>query len=174
MKFDVYCDQANPNVPTSANPRAGRHMMAARKKPRPLIRYAGSAAETSITSKPIGSELDARAYTERPARQAGQALAQTPDYLPALHQAAEPRAGRIAATLRPGVVFSLAGSRPPSPGRLPESSSDNLCPIGNSRAIENERYVGACFIHQNVLSTTDGAPWTVAAQANLSNSRTHP
>lgn len=32
------------------------------KKQRPLIRYAGSAAETSIGSKPIGSELSAGFY----------------------------------------------------------------------------------------------------------------
>lgn len=31
-------------------------------KKKPLIRYAGSAAETSIGSKPIGSELEAGAY----------------------------------------------------------------------------------------------------------------
>ena len=30
-----------------------------REKQRPLIRYAGSAAETSIGSKPIGSEISA-------------------------------------------------------------------------------------------------------------------
>jgi len=35
---------------------------ATQKKQRPLIRYAGSAAETSIGSKPIGSELDRRYY----------------------------------------------------------------------------------------------------------------
>ena len=34
-------------------------MKALQKKQRPLIRYAGSAAETSIGSKPIGSELGA-------------------------------------------------------------------------------------------------------------------
>ena len=31
--------------------------MGAQEKQKPLIRYAGSAAETSIGSKPIGSEL---------------------------------------------------------------------------------------------------------------------
>ena len=35
------------------------------KKQRPLIRYAGSAAETSIGSKPIGSELSGRFYSWR-------------------------------------------------------------------------------------------------------------
>jgi nucleoside-diphosphate-sugar epimerase len=35
------------------------------KKQRPLIRYAGSAAETSIGSKPIGSELSAEFYSWR-------------------------------------------------------------------------------------------------------------
>jgi len=39
--------------------------MATQKKQRPLIRYAGSAAETSIGSKPIGSELRERVYPER-------------------------------------------------------------------------------------------------------------
>lgn len=57
-------------------------MTAAQKKQRPLIRYAGSAAETSIGSKPIGSELNARVYPERPACQAALALAQTLAYLP--------------------------------------------------------------------------------------------
>jgi hypothetical protein len=35
------------------------------RKQRPLIRYAGSAAETSIGSKPIGSELSAGFYPWR-------------------------------------------------------------------------------------------------------------
>jgi len=45
-------------VPGCMSPLAGRWLVtAAQKKQRPLIRYAGSAAETSIGSKPIGSEL---------------------------------------------------------------------------------------------------------------------
>lgn len=40
-------------------------MIATRKKQRPLIRYAGSAAETSIGSKPIGSELEEEFYSGR-------------------------------------------------------------------------------------------------------------
>lgn len=64
--------------------------MAARKKQRPLIRYAGSAAETSIGSKPIGSELGARVYPQWPACQATLALAQTQVYLPDLRQTGEP------------------------------------------------------------------------------------
>ena len=63
--------------------------MAARKKQRPLIRYAGSAAETSIGSKPIGSELSTKVYPERPVCQAKLALAQTRAYLPDLRHAAE-------------------------------------------------------------------------------------
>ena len=38
-------------------------MKALQKKQRPLIRYAGSAAETSIGSKPIGSELNGGFYS---------------------------------------------------------------------------------------------------------------
>ncbi len=38
-------------------------MKALQKKQRPLIRYAGSAAVTSIGSKPIGSELNPRFYS---------------------------------------------------------------------------------------------------------------
>ena len=41
-------------------------VMAAQKNKRPLICYAGSAAETSIGSKPIGSELSGKVYPERP------------------------------------------------------------------------------------------------------------
>ena len=37
-------------------------LIGVRKKQRPLIRYAGSAAETSIGSKPIGSELNVQFY----------------------------------------------------------------------------------------------------------------
>ncbi len=37
--------------------------MATQKIRKPLIRYAGSAAETSIGSKPIGSELNYRVYS---------------------------------------------------------------------------------------------------------------
>lgn len=40
-------------------------MIASRKKQRPLIRYAGSAAETSIGSKPMGSELKNGFYSGR-------------------------------------------------------------------------------------------------------------
>ena len=50
-------------------------MMTAQKKQRPLIRYAGSVAETSIGSKPIGSEINARAYSKRHFCQASLALA---------------------------------------------------------------------------------------------------
>lgn len=46
--------------------------MVALKKQRPLIRYAGSAAETSIGSKPIGSELRPVLYCERRRCQASQ------------------------------------------------------------------------------------------------------
>jgi len=53
--------------------------MAALKKQRPLIRYAGSAAETSIGSKPIGSELNLRVYPGRQFCQASLALAQPRD-----------------------------------------------------------------------------------------------
>jgi len=38
-------------------------MKALQKRQRPLIRYAGSAAETSIGSKPIGSELSTSFYS---------------------------------------------------------------------------------------------------------------
>jgi len=45
-------------------PSAGRDaLIATRKKQKPLIRYAGSAAETSIGSKPIGSELNNGFYS---------------------------------------------------------------------------------------------------------------
>lgn len=50
-------------VPGGLPSSAGRDaLIAPRKKQRPLIRYAGSAAETSIGSKPIGSELNLRFY----------------------------------------------------------------------------------------------------------------
>lgn len=46
-------------VATGLPALAGRGaMMVAAEKQKPLIRYAGSAAETSIGSKPIGSELN--------------------------------------------------------------------------------------------------------------------
>jgi len=70
---------------------------AAQEKQRPLIRYAGSAAETSIGSKPIGSELNAEVYPKRHFCQAGLAMAglamaQSWAYLPDLGQ----RHGRYA------------------------------------------------------------------------------
>ena len=40
-------------------------MTAAQKRKKPLIRYAGSATETSIGSKPIGSELIDEVYRNR-------------------------------------------------------------------------------------------------------------
>ncbi len=50
-------------VPGGLPESAGRDaLIATRKKQRPLIRYAGSAAETSIGSKPIGSELNVQFY----------------------------------------------------------------------------------------------------------------
>src|SRR5690606_8391852 len=67
----------NPVQPSGLPSLARRQpVMEAQKKQRPLIRYAGSAAETSIGPKPIGSELSARAYPERPVCQARLALAQ--------------------------------------------------------------------------------------------------
>lgn len=99
MRFEVYCDEENPDVLTSATPRARYLMIGSlwvpaelrgeikarvlalrqrhaawgeikwgkipREKMRPLIRYAGSAAETSIGSKPMGSELRAEVYPNR-------------------------------------------------------------------------------------------------------------
>jgi len=64
--------------------------MAAQKRKRPLIRYAGSAAETSIGSKPIGSELNARVYPKRHFCQASLALVHSRAYLPALCQTYAP------------------------------------------------------------------------------------
>lgn len=51
--------------------------MAAQKRQRPLIRYAGSAAETSIRSKPIGRELNTKVYSKRHFCQASLAMAQS-------------------------------------------------------------------------------------------------
>ena len=45
-----------------ATRKTSKRSLGEAKKQRPLIRYAGSAAETSIGSKPIGSELEAGAY----------------------------------------------------------------------------------------------------------------
>lgn len=70
---------ARPNpVQSSGVPSPARRqpVMDAQKEQRPLIRYAGSAAETSIGLKPMGSELSARAYPERPVCQAKPALVQ--------------------------------------------------------------------------------------------------
>lgn len=49
---------------------------------------------------------------------------------------------------------------------------------GNNRwrrywAIAGGRYAGAGPKNQSVLSTTNGAPWAIAAQPNLSHFRTH-
>lgn len=65
-------------------------MMTAQKRQRPLIRYAGSAAETSIGSKPIGSELGAGVYPKRHSCQACLGLAQSQADLPACHPTAAP------------------------------------------------------------------------------------
>lgn len=58
-------------------------MRSALKRRRPLIRYAGSAAETSIGSKPIGTELGENVYTRmgiceeyEPLRQSHEAIEQ--------------------------------------------------------------------------------------------------
>lgn len=99
MRFEVYCDEANPDVLTSASQRARylkigslwvpaelrgeikSRVLALRqrhaawdeikwnnlspKKMWPLIRYAGSAAETSTRSVPMGSQLGAEVYLNR-------------------------------------------------------------------------------------------------------------
>jgi len=65
--------------------------MVVQKEQRPLIRYAGSAAETSIDSKPIGSELDARAYPKLLDSHVGRALAQSLAYLSDLREDGELR-----------------------------------------------------------------------------------
>ncbi|CAI8816724.1 protein of unknown function [Methylococcus capsulatus] len=67
-----------------------RVRMSSHKRQRPLIRYAGSAAETSIGSKPIGSELSARVYPKRHFCQACFGLTQSRAYLPAWRQTAAP------------------------------------------------------------------------------------
>jgi hypothetical protein len=51
-------------------------MMAAQKKQRPLIRYAGSAAETSIGSEPLGNELWSKSYLGRNPCQVNPSLTQ--------------------------------------------------------------------------------------------------
>jgi hypothetical protein len=68
------------------------------KEQRPLIRYAGSAAETSIDSKPIGSGFDARAYPKLLDSQDSRALAQSQAYLPALRQNGAPNSQKHAVT----------------------------------------------------------------------------
>lgn len=78
-------------VPLGVPPIAGWWpVMATLKKQRPLIRYAGSAAETSIGSKPIGSELSAGVYPKRYFCQASLALVQIRAYLPTLRQTCVP------------------------------------------------------------------------------------
>ena len=104
-------------------PTVGRpSLTTARKKQRPLIRYAGSAAETSIGSKPIGSELNLRVYLKRHFCQAGLALAQSRAYLPALRQTAAPKAGEITVTLCPVVLFVLAHAECPSQSDAPNTA----------------------------------------------------
>lgn len=96
--------------------------MAAQEKQRPLIRYAGSAAETSIGSKPIGSELNARVYPKRHFCQASLALLQSRTYLPALRQTAVPRAGDISVTHCPVALFALAHTRCQSQSNVPNTA----------------------------------------------------
>jgi hypothetical protein len=65
MRFEVYCDEIHRGVLTSAMRRIHRVwgikwskvLSAGAEIKRPLISYAGSAAETSIGSKPMGNEL---------------------------------------------------------------------------------------------------------------------
>ena len=93
------------SLPSSARRDA---LIATRKKQRPLIRYAGSAAETSIGSKPIGSELSAEFYARRSDCQGikrrnrsaaafGQWRRRQPVALPAAHQSGN---------LRPAVAIA--------------------------------------------------------------------
>ncbi len=99
MRFEVYCDEANPDVLTSASQRARYLMLGSLwvhaelrgeiksrvltlrqrhaawgemkwnnlspKKMWPLISYAGSAAETSTRSLPMGSQLGSEVYLNR-------------------------------------------------------------------------------------------------------------
>jgi hypothetical protein len=60
------------------------------KRQRPLIRYAGSAAETSIGSKSIGNELIAKFYSKQYFCQACFGLAQSRAYLPVWRRTAAP------------------------------------------------------------------------------------
>jgi hypothetical protein len=102
-------------------PLAGRRLvMAARKKQKPLICYAGSAAETSIGPKPIGSELNARAYPKRHFCKAGWIMAQSRAYLPDLghrhgrYARAVPINQRLASTTS-GSTGSIAAEPNPQP-----------------------------------------------------------
>ena len=168
-------------VPGCMPPLIGRwSVMAAWRKQRPLIRYAGSAAETSIGSKPIGSELNVGVYPRRHFCQASLALAQPRGYLPGLRQKTAPRSGEIAVPLCSKRGFDLAHTWPMGQSRPPTSLSkgtigtlsDKPCPIGNSRAIENGRYVSVGKTHQSLISITAGAARSIATFQHPSHSRT--
>lgn len=88
--------------------------MVAQKKQRPLIRYAGSAAETSIGSKPIGSELKAGLYPKLNVCQASFTLALSLAYLPDLRQTGASGGEPHTVTHCPDMLFSLARARPMS------------------------------------------------------------
>lgn len=100
--------------------------MAAPKKQRPLIRYAGSAAETSIGSKPIGSELSARVYPEQHISQADLVSSRTPAHLPELPQPGEPGGWSIYVTLCPDAISGVERCTHLSRSRGPNAS---LCRV---------------------------------------------
>lgn len=207
--------------------------MAAQKKQRPLIRYAGSAAETSIGSKPIGSELSLRFYpkwyfcqaslasvqsratlpefrsraiiiwtimgvlagcdaryrshrraipckrpaTQQCARQHGQNVQLVVARLPS--QKAAPRSGEIAVSLCSEWVCNLTHAWPMSQSRSPRTQSkgivgtlsDNLRPIGNSRAMGSGRYARASHINQSFISINTSSTWLIAVKQNPLHSR---
>lgn len=93
--------------------------MAAQEKRRPLIRYAGSAAETSIGSKPIGSELSYKLYPERPACQAVRVSTRIPAALPALRQTVGLIAGSRSKNQCFDDIFGLGPAGYPIPGHAP-------------------------------------------------------
>ncbi len=164
MKFEVYCDEANRDVP----------VIAAQKKQRPLIRYAGSAAETSIGLKPIGSKLSEGAYLEWPVCQASLALARLRAYLQGLGQMAAPRGGDVSVTACSKRVFDYALTWSMNQIRPPKSLSkgaigvlsDKVSPIGNSRVMANGRYARESQINQRVISSNTGSTRSIDTQQN--------
>lgn len=169
MTFEASSDEANLRETTFANrcarqcltlnkplssggaalPAVSLRVMVVPKEQRPLIRNTGSAAVTSIDSKPIGSELDPTAYPKLLDIQGSRVLAQSLAYLPDLRQNGATNNQQCAAIhclyRRFTLVHTSLMSQSAEPGPRPRTTPHTLR-TGPRVALQEQQRHPACLL----------------------------